>query len=149
MKDYKKELKDKYKDIIISNDYSKWDYLHLEDLLQAFYLIGSKGKRNLVYPVGSGDVRSLSEYVLSIGRVLNKTELIGIGEIPYKNNFIDNSVPDISELLNIGYKSNCKFDEKILDIINLSSLSLTRISASTREPAFFSRTIFSPSSISR
>lgn len=95
----------------------KWDYLHIDDLMNAFYLIGIKGKQNIIYPVGSGVSKELKDFVLEIGRIMNKTNLIHIGTIPYKNSYIDNSIVDITELKELGYSNTKNFSEEINKII--------------------------------
>lgn len=95
----------------------KWDYIYIDDLLLAFFLIGERGERNLIYPVGSGEVKTLSEYVNIIASIMNKRDLIKVGEIPYKNDYIDNSILDISRLKRIGFINENHFETTIINII--------------------------------
>lgn len=95
----------------------KRNYLYIDDLLSAMYLIGEKGESNTIYPIGSNENKTLRSYVEDIARELNKCELLEIGAIPYKNKFIDNSIIDISKLSNIGYKPRYNFADKISDVI--------------------------------
>lgn len=76
----------------------RWDYLHISDLMNALYLLGEKGKGGILYPVGSGENRQLKEYVEIIRDIINPSLLIGIGELPYKNEKIDNQILDITSL---------------------------------------------------
>lgn len=94
----------------------KWDYIHIDDLIQAMYLIGKKGGQNLIYPIGSGEVHPLAYYVKSIGEFLDKENLIKIGIVPYKNHFIDNSIPNISALKKLGFVAS-SFRENMETII--------------------------------
>lgn len=95
-----------------------WDYVFVDDVIQAMYVVGLFGKKGLIYPVGSGDSRPLSKYVKIITDYLCGEEFVEIGALPYKNKHIDNSIPDISKLKSIGYKSQHCFDEEIKTIIN-------------------------------
>ena len=96
----------------------KWDYLYIDDLIEAMYLIGKKGKKNKIYPVGSGKVMRLREYVEIIFKIMSYTDYSGIGSIPYKNDFIDNSMPNISELeSDTGFKAKVTFDMGIKNVI--------------------------------
>ncbi len=76
----------------------KWDYLHVEDLMVALYLLGQHGKGGTIYPVGSGESRTLREYVEIIRDSIDSSLPIGIRVVPYKNSKIDNQVLDISSL---------------------------------------------------
>lgn len=97
----------------------KWDYIHVDDLLQAMYLVGEKGKPNCIYPVGSGVAKTLKEYVDVIIRNMNGEQWIKVGMLPYKNTFIDNSIPDISKLKKLGYSPNHVFEKDIIEIIRI------------------------------
>lgn len=94
-----------------------WDYINILDLMQAMYLVGEKGKKNMIYPIGSGDIHPLSYYVEMIGDILNKRSLINVGAKPYKNQFIDNSIPNIKELKKIGFKTQVSFQDGIKEMI--------------------------------
>ncbi len=96
----------------------RWDYLHVDDLMQALWLLGQKGKGGRVYPTGSGECRTLREFVEMIRDAINPNLPIGIGEIPYKNKKIDNQELDISLLKkDTGFSPSFSFSEGILDVI--------------------------------
>lgn len=97
----------------------KWDYLHVEDLMVALYLLGQNGKGGKMYPVGSGESSSLREYVEIIRDSINSSLPIGIGDVPYKNSKIDNQVLDISSLKgDTGFEPSISFSEGIQDVVN-------------------------------
>ncbi len=96
-----------------------WDYLYVDDLIEALVALGEKGK-NGVYPLGSGEDKRMSEYVKIIWQLVNPSISLGIGELPYKNpNKIDNQVMDISKLVNdTGYIPKFHFEDGIKITIN-------------------------------
>ena len=97
----------------------KWDYLHVEDLMVALYLLGQKGKGGKMYPLGSGESSTLREYVEIIRDSIDSSLPIGIGDIPYKNSKIDNQVLDISSLKeDTGFEPSISFSKGIQDVIN-------------------------------
>jgi len=97
----------------------RWDYLYVADLLHAFYLLGEKGKGGRLYPVGSGESRTLYEYVEIIRDLINPALPLGIGELPYKNSQIDNQVLDITALKeDTGFEAKYSFIEGIKEEIN-------------------------------
>lgn len=97
----------------------QWDYLHVEDLMEALVLLGEKGKGGKVYPVGSGEHRQMKDYVEIIRQIINPSAPIGIGDIPYKNpNKIDNQVLDISSLkTDTGFLPKWTFEKGIISVI--------------------------------
>ena len=96
----------------------RWDYLYVEDLMAALYSLGLKGKGGKVYPVGSGESRTLREYVEIIRDLIDPELEIGIGDIPYKNRKIDNQILDISSLQeDTGFKPCYSFSEGIQKVI--------------------------------
>lgn len=98
----------------------EWDYLYVDDLINALILLGVKGKSGKVYPVGSGEHKQMREYVETIRDLIDPSLPLGIGALPYKNaNKIDNQVMDISQLrLDTGYEPRVSFEEGIKVTIN-------------------------------
>ena len=97
----------------------RWDYLHVLDLIEALYLLGEKGIGGKIYPVGSGESKSLKEYVEIIRDLINSELPIGIGDLPYKTSRIDNQVLDINVLKeDTGFIPQYTFCEGIQEVIN-------------------------------
>lgn len=96
----------------------QWDYLYIDDLIEALVALGHKGKSS-VYPIGSGEHRKMSEYVKIIHQLINPHLPLGIGELPYKNpNKVDNQVMDISALKrDTGFSAEVPFEEGITKTI--------------------------------
>lgn len=96
----------------------QWDYLCVEDLVRAMILVGDYGIENKIYPIGSGEVRQLSYYVELIAKYLKRENLLKIGAIPYKNAYIDNSIPDIAAIQkDCGFKPLYNFEDEIVVMI--------------------------------
>lgn len=97
----------------------RWDYLHVDDLMSALYLIGQKGHGGRLYPVGSGESRPLREFVELIRDSIDPALPIGIGDIPYKTSKIDHQVLDISLLReDTGFEPSRSFAEGIKEVID-------------------------------
>lgn len=100
-------------------EYSKleqmWDYIYIDDLIEALYLLGLHGKPDSVYPVGSGTARPLAEYVRAVQRAVAPDAPLGIGALPYKlGSRPDHSVLDISRLReDTGFAPKVPFEEGI------------------------------------
>ena len=92
-----------------------WDYIYIDDLIEALYLLGQHGKPDGVYPIGSGEARPLAEYIKQIQQVIAPVSPLGIGALPYKfGNKPDNSVLDIRRLReDTGFMPKISFEEGI------------------------------------
>lgn len=96
----------------------QWDYLYIDDLIDALVAVGEKGKGNKVYPIGSGEHRQMAEYVKILRNEINPSLPLGIGELPYKNKTVDNQILDITELISdTGFKPKYSFEHGIKNTI--------------------------------
>lgn len=96
----------------------KWDYVHINDVVDALEFIIRKGKKDSFYVIGHGDNCPLSEYIFKIRDLIAPELSLGIGEIPYTGNVIPMSCVDISELKrDTGFEPKVPFDEGIVNVI--------------------------------
>lgn len=97
----------------------QWDYIYIDDLIDALIAIGEKGISNRTYPIGSGRHSQMKEYVKIIQQAINPNVPLGIGEIAYKNAKIDNQIMDISSLCSdTGFEPKMSFEEGIVHTID-------------------------------
>lgn len=97
----------------------QWDYLYIEDLMEALYALGNKGVGGKIYPIGSGEHRQMREYVEIIRKLINPNAELGIGDLPYKTAQIDNQIMDIAELKkDTGFSSHFTFEQGIQKTID-------------------------------
>ncbi len=91
-----------------------YDFVFIDDLLEAVYLLGEKECSKNFYYIGSGSPRLLKEYLKEIGEVFGKPELIKIGERPDDGIKYDYSMFDNSSLVNdIGEYATRSFEDGI------------------------------------
>ena len=96
-----------------------WDYLYTEDAVHALLLIAEKGKNSGTYCLGSGNPRSIREYVTVIRDNINPNLPLGIGKKPYGKTQIMHLEADISKLqADIGYAPSYSFEEGIMKTID-------------------------------
>lgn len=76
----------------------RWDYLNEKDAGEAFYLIGERAHGNKVYCLGSGQARSLKEYIEEMRDMIDPTRALGFGKLPYPQHPVMNLCADISAL---------------------------------------------------
>jgi nucleoside-diphosphate-sugar epimerase len=97
----------------------KWDYIYIDDFIQALVLIGQNGKPGRSYTIGYGRSRQLKDYICTIRDVINPVLPLGIGNIPYKSGMPDNSEIDISILHDdTGFTPVVSFEKGIEETIN-------------------------------
>ncbi len=98
----------------------QWDYLYIEDLIDALIALGEKGKAGKIYPIGSGNHQQISQYVYLLRDKINPSLPLGIGDYPYKNpDKIDNQVLDISAIKeDTGFEPKFDFETGIEETIN-------------------------------
>lgn len=95
-----------------------WDYLYVKDAARALYLIAESGKDGAVYPIGSGRVRQLKEYIFTIWDKMDRKGQISLGTIPYSKNQVMYLCADISELTkDTGFMPEYTFEEGIEETI--------------------------------
>lgn len=91
-----------------------YDFIFVDDLINAIYLLGINKTNKNYYFIGSGKPMILSEYLIKVGKACNKEHLIKIGVrsddgIKYSFDMFDNK-----NLLNdIGNYISMDFDEAI------------------------------------
>lgn len=96
-----------------------YDFIYIEDLIEAVFRLGANDTKKTFYYIGSGDPRILKDYLLRIGELLGYADKIGIGIRP------DDGVKYSVEMFNnsdlvatIGEYVNTPFDEGITKTIN-------------------------------
>lgn len=91
-----------------------YDFIYVNDLINAVYLLGIKKTKNNFYFIGSGTPRLLKEYLFEIGKITGKENLIKIGVREDDGIVYNYNMFDISNLKNdIGDYISMPFEEAI------------------------------------
>ncbi len=91
-----------------------WDFLYMDDIANALYLLAKKGKNNRIYPVGSGKARPLKEYIAILCDKLGKSDEMVLGSIPYGEKQVMHLEADITKLKeDTGWEPEVEFEEGI------------------------------------
>lgn len=97
----------------------KWDFVHIEDVTEALFLIGEKGVPGAFYAVGTGENKTLREYIDVISSIIDNDTAVKFGSVAYKDGKIASSAIDISSLsADTGYKPKYTFEKGIAEVIN-------------------------------
>ena len=59
-----------------------YDFIYVDDLIEAVYRLGEKETNKAFYYIGSGSPRQLKEYLLRIGKLAGYADKVGIGIRP-------------------------------------------------------------------
>lgn len=95
-----------------------WDFLYLDDLANALYMIGQKGRDGAIYPLGSGKSRELKEYITVLCEKLGKMGEMKLGAIPYSGKEVMHLEADISKVkADTGWEPQVDFEEGIERVI--------------------------------
>lgn len=92
----------------------QWDYLYSADAARALRLMGESGRDGAIYPLGSGQVRPLAEYIQEIRKTVAPEAEIQLGAIPYAPGQVMYLKADIAQLTaDTGFVPEISFEEGI------------------------------------
>lgn len=92
----------------------QWDYLYTEDLARALFLLGEKGAANSVYCIGSGQTRSIREYMSVLRDYIDPSVKLGFGKVPYSENQVMHLCADTEKLTkDTGFLPEVSFEDGI------------------------------------
>lgn len=99
-----------------------WDYLYCDDCASAFVAVAEKAPDGKVYALGSGEPRTLKDYVLAAQKIVAPETPLLFGKKDYYPHQPMYLVADIKELKNdTGWKPVISFEEGVR--LTLDSLS--------------------------
>lgn len=101
----------------------QWDFLYIDDAVEALYRLIECGSSRGVYNFGYGKARELKEYVLLMHKLTESHSLLEFGAIPYPATGMVNTNPSIEKLCTeINWQPQIPFEEGILKVINMKKM---------------------------
>lgn len=95
-----------------------WDYIYSKDAARAFRLVAEKGKDGAIYCFGTGETRTLKEFIYFIRDAIDPKLAIGIGELEYYPNQVMHLEADITNLReDTGFEPEYTFEDGIRETI--------------------------------
>lgn len=76
----------------------QWDFCYNGDIANAFYLVAERGKHDAIYTVGSGQTKSLKEYITTIRDITAPKAKCNFGAVDYFPNQVMYLCADITDL---------------------------------------------------
>lgn len=93
-----------------------YDFLYVDELIEAVCRLGIQNTKENFYYIGSGKPRILEEYLRTVGEIYGRPDLIHIGErnddgIKYSYEMMDNSktVSDIGDYISDSFENHIKY----------------------------------------
>jgi len=91
-----------------------YDFIYINDAVQAFYDIGLKGKKNTNYYIGNKSPRQLKNFIIEMRNIINKDLDLGFGEILFNGISLNYKELDTSILYDeLGFKTKISFKEGV------------------------------------
>lgn len=95
-----------------------WDYLYIDDAIEALTHLCENTYPGGVYNFGSGDVRTLRDYVLEMAEITGSKSQLQFGAIPYPETGAVSLWPNVSKLQHtLGWVPCVSFGEGIRHIL--------------------------------
>lgn len=89
-----------------------YDFVYVNDVAKAFYLVAEKGKPFCEYMIGSGNARPLKEFILEMVEACDPTAKPLFGDVPYTGTNMPLDVFSIDAIVrDCGYMPEVTFSE--------------------------------------
>ena len=96
----------------------EWSYLHALDLARAFETAIETPSIKGIMNVGNPETVKVSDVAKEIGIALNKTELLGFGDLEYREDQVMKLAPACESLTAAGWKPEISLKDGIAHLIN-------------------------------
>lgn len=91
-----------------------YDFVYIDDVARAFYLIGKNGKPFHSYLIGSGNAKPLKEFLLEMKESIAKDVDFIFGDVPFTGVNLDLSIFDAKKTeKDTGFKAEISFAEGV------------------------------------
>lgn len=98
----------------------QWDYLYSEDAAKALLAAALHGRDGSIYPIGSGEVHPLTEYIEILRQQVAPEGIVALGAMPYAPKQVMYLCADITQLSeDTGFKAETKFAQGIQQILDV------------------------------
>lgn len=96
-----------------------WDYLYIDDAVNALYIIGHKRKLNGIYNLGSGNCQTIKSIAEIARDIIDPSLSIDFGEIPYRSDQVMHLEANINRLVtDTGWKPQTNIQEGLKKTID-------------------------------
>lgn len=97
-----------------------WDFLYIDDAIEALLSLADNSLEEGVYNLGSGIAKPLREYIYEMLELASSHSVLNFGAIPYPESGMVSIEPDISKILQkTAWTPKVTFEAGISQIINV------------------------------
>lgn len=101
----------------------QWDYLYSADAAKAMLAAALHGRDGSIYPIGSGEVHPLAEYIEILRQQVAPEGTVALGAMPYAPKQVMYLCADISQLSeDTGFRPETKFAQGIQQMLKVQNL---------------------------
>uniref|UniRef100_UPI0040564FB2 NAD-dependent epimerase/dehydratase family protein n=1 Tax=Acetatifactor sp. TaxID=1872090 RepID=UPI0040564FB2 len=105
-----------------------WDYVNIQDVVDALALVGAKGQDGAFYAIGHGDNQPLYKYIEIIHDYIDKSLPLGIGDVPYANDRLPSSCIDLTKIYeDTGFIPKVNFEDGIKEVIDMMKKEICNV----------------------
>lgn len=91
-----------------------YDFVYIDDVANAFFLLGEKGKANKGYLIGSGNAKPLKEFLSTLVAICDESAKPVFGTIPYTGVIQPLELFSINEIIkDCGFKPLTSFEDGV------------------------------------
>lgn len=95
-----------------------WDFLYIDDAVDAVIRLCEEECADGAYNLGSGDIRRLKDYVEELRVILNSSSILNYGIIPYPATGMVSIYPSITKIITeVGWNVRYSFEDGINTIL--------------------------------
>lgn len=103
-----------HEELLFTAGTQNYDFIYIDDVARAFYLLGEKGKANKGYVIGSGNAQPLRGFLEKLVYTCDKNAKPIFGDIPFTGTNLPLDVFSIEEIKNdCGFEPQVSFEKSI------------------------------------
>jgi len=107
----------KNEDLQLTECKQMWDYVHVEDVANAMYMLGAYDCKDGIYNIASGNSKQLKDYVINMKKITGSSSKLDFGAIQYSTEGFVSFEPVITKLLSsIDWTCKVSFEEGITNL---------------------------------
>lgn len=96
-----------------------WDYLYIDDAVDALVTVGTHPKASGIYNLGSGKCQTIRSIVETVKRLMGSKVLLRFGEIPYRSDQVMHLEADVKKLRqDTGWYPKVDLEDGLSNTIN-------------------------------
>ena len=103
-----------HEEINFTSGTQNYDFIYIDDVARAFFLLGEKGKANKGYMIGSGNARPLKEFLELLVKTCDRNAIPNFGNIPFTGVNLSLDTFSIKELeVDCAFKPQTSFEDGV------------------------------------